>query len=173
MHNAGTIQVKDVVPADVYQWDFDISGPTNNTATLGSGGSSSSFTSIAGSYTVTETGYTGTVASNYNSAYKCVNGLTTITEGTGSSASFNLVQSQNIVCTFTNTIKNATVTVTKFQDDNADGIKGSEEPGLSGWTINLTNGSTLEAITGTNGVATFENNVLPGSYTIEEDITGD
>ncbi len=53
----------------------------------------------------------------------------------------------------------------KWDDVNGDGIKQSGEPGLSGWTINLSNG--MQTITDGWGYYYF-NNLLPDTYTITE-----
>ncbi|MDD4652193.1 MAG: SdrD B-like domain-containing protein, partial [Methanothrix sp.] len=58
---------------------------------------------------------------------------------------------------------------TKFEDLNGNGIRDAGEPGLVGWTINLTSGSTIIAntTTGSEGVYSFTN-ITPGSYTVAE-----
>ena len=172
IRNQGTIQVKKIVdPADNSQWDFTISGPTNNSTTLSNNGTSSAYGSDTGSYTLTEIGHTGTNTSDYTSAYSCVDqSQNVITSGTTTSASFTLSTGKNIVCTFTNTIKRGNVIVTKYQDNDASGTKDTGEPVLSGWTINLSSNSSQ--VTSGNGVATFSD-VLPNTYTLSETFPDD
>lgn len=61
-----------------------------------------------------------------------------------------------------------TLTVTKYNDLNKNHAKDSGEPGLSGWTITVKQGTTTIAsdTTGSNGNATFT--VAAGSYTVCE-----
>lgn len=68
--------------------------------------------------------------------------------------------------------KKYTVTGTKFEDLNGNGVKDPGEPGLSGWTIfnDANNNSIPDAgestTTGANGVYTLE--LGPGTYRIRE-----
>jgi len=60
----------------------------------------------------------------------------------------------------------------KFNDINGDGIQNNGEPGLSGWTINLTYGGlaaavTLTTTTGADGSYCF-NNLTANTYTVSE-----
>jgi uncharacterized repeat protein (TIGR01451 family) len=137
LDTTGTIKVvKDVVPDDsnATGWDFAIAGATNNTASnIHDGGQSSVYTSNAGSYTITETGHSGTTASNYTTTYSCINSTAPITSGSGTVASFTLSANQNIVCTFTNTLKTATLKLVKVVD------YGPAQPG--DWTL-IASGTT-------------------------------
>lgn len=72
-----------------------------------------------------------------------------------------------ITCTFTNT-KRGTVIVTKYNDEDGNGFRGEGEDVLSDWTMNL-NGDEEQETTNDNGEAVFEN-LLPGSYTLTEDL---
>ncbi|MBI3123918.1 MAG: carboxypeptidase regulatory-like domain-containing protein, partial [Ignavibacteriales bacterium] len=56
----------------------------------------------------------------------------------------------------------------KFNDLNGDGDKDEGEPGLQGWTINLTMGAVqMTATTGADGSYCF-NNLVAGTYTLSE-----
>ncbi|HUG56405.1 MAG TPA: SdrD B-like domain-containing protein [Candidatus Limnocylindrales bacterium] len=62
------------------------------------------------------------------------------------------------------------LTITKYNDLNANGVRNTGEPGLAGWTFTLrsSGGVTLSsAVTGADGTATFPN-VSFGTYTIVE-----
>lgn len=68
---------------------------------------------------------------------------------------------------FGNYFTNASISGMKFEDKNGNGIKDAGEPGLPGWTINLTGPSTASVVTGVGGAYSF-NNLLPGNYTVSE-----
>jgi hypothetical protein len=55
----------------------------------------------------------------------------------------------------------------KFNDINCNGVWDAGEPGLPGWTINLTGSSTASTTTDANGNYCF-NNLSAGTYTICE-----
>ncbi len=56
---------------------------------------------------------------------------------------------------------------TKFWDQNCNGEKDANEPGLPGWTIVLTGPVNLTVTTGANGQWSFSN-LPPGTYTVCE-----
>lgn len=62
-----------------------------------------------------------------------------------------------------------TIQVTTYGDVNRNGARDNGEPGLSGWTITVKQGSTTVASsdTGSDGTATF-GNLVPGPYTVCE-----
>lgn len=64
--------------------------------------------------------------------------------------------------------QNATKSGTKFEDLNANGIKNTDEPGLSGWTIQAWQGETKVAETTTDANGAYSLSLTPGSYTIKE-----
>jgi len=65
-------------------WNFSISGPTPNSATdLQDNESSSVFSSMTGSYTVTESAFAGTNISNYDTTYSCSDNTGVLTSGSG------------------------------------------------------------------------------------------
>jgi uncharacterized repeat protein (TIGR01451 family) len=157
----GTIQVvKNVVPDDsgVTGWDFSVAGPTANSVNdLQDGESSSIFTSMTGSYTVAETAHTGTLGSNYNTTYSCADNTGVLTSGSGTTTdSFSLATGKNVVCTFTNTIKNGTIIV---QKNMIGGVADFVFTGDVAGTIS------------TSGGQLSTSNVLPGTYSSVETIT--
>ena len=56
---------------------------------------------------------------------------------------------------------------TIFYDMDGDGLKGSTEPGLSGWTINLAGAATSSTISGSDGSYSFSS-LSAGQYTITQ-----
>ncbi|MDI6802605.1 MAG: SdrD B-like domain-containing protein [Bacteroidota bacterium] len=68
---------------------------------------------------------------------------------------------------FGNYFTNASISGMKFEDLNANGIKETGEPGLSGWTINLAGPISGSVVTGDGGIYSFSNLVF-GDYTITE-----
>jgi hypothetical protein len=62
----------------------------------------------------------------------------------------------------------------KFNDVNGDGIQDPAEPGLAGWTINLsdTSGTVIAStVTGAGGSYSFSG-LEPGTYTVQETLQG-
>lgn len=57
----------------------------------------------------------------------------------------------------------------KFNDANGNGVKDSEESGLSGWTINLTGAATTSTTTDANGGYIFAA-LTAGAYQVCEDL---
>jgi hypothetical protein len=70
---------------------------------------------------------------------------------------------------FGNRARAVSISGTKFNDANGNGARDADEPGLSGWTINLAgpDGSTSTATTGQDGSYSF-NDLAAGTYTISE-----
>lgn len=156
----GTIQVAKIVdPHDdgASQWDISIEGPTNNNQVIGDGKETSVFTSNTGDYTITETGHEGTNANDYNSTYSCNNDQT----GEGTSISLSLSKEQNVVCTFTNTLKRGSITVEKFTDPSDTGQS-------FGFVLG---GDTSDSTDLEDGDSSTFNDLLPGSYTLSENPT--
>lgn len=166
--DTGTIKVgKDVVPNDsgATGWDFAITGPTNNNVSnLHDGDQSSAFVSATGDYKVTETAHTGTNLGDYTTEFSCVDGQTPVISGTGTimGRTFPLGIGQNIVCTFTNTIKRGSITVTK--QTNPQGSQQSFAFNLGG---TATDSSSLS-----DGQSHTFDNLLPGNYTLTELVPG-
>ncbi len=165
--DTGTIKiVKDVVPNDsgATGWDFTISGPTSNSVSnIHDAGQSSAFASLTGPYSVSESAHSGPNGNNYNTTYSCSDVTGVVASGSGTTSSFNLVSGKNVVCTFTNTIKNGTIIVEKQM------VGGTDDFNFTGDVAGSisTNGGQLQTIS-----------VLPGTYTSTEstiagwDLTG-
>lgn len=143
-------------------FDYSVTGPTNLTPSIKtSGGSGTTGNEVvtAGTYDISEASQTGWTQTNAS----CSNGITTYTDLTKVPVGLG----ETVTCTFTNT-KYASVSVTKFQDDNADGIFEATESALQGWTMTLasTSASTSQTTNG-SGIANFTN-LLPETYTLTE-----
>jgi LPXTG-motif cell wall-anchored protein len=103
---------------------------------------------IAGTtYTISE-GMAAGSAANYASAWSCDNGAS----GTGTSGSVTIPNTSgaSVVCTFTNSPLNASVTVSKTVQD-ANG--GNAQPG-AGWTVGAAVAATKGTATSTPAAAT-------------------
>ena len=82
--------------------------------------------------------------------------------------SFEVNNGDEIYCTFTNT-KRGEIIVTKYQDNNENGVRDENEPTLEGWLMHLSQGEDFSdnETTNTLGIATFEN-LLTGTYILSE-----
>lgn len=76
-----------------------------------------------------------------------------------------VVFDQTTTCTFTNSRDTGTIEGTKFNDRNGNGVRDEGEPGLPGWTIQLSSGaSTL-----TDAFGHYQFNLVPtGTYSVNE-----
>jgi hypothetical protein len=59
------------------------------------------------------------------------------------------------------------VTVTKWDDADADGVRDEAEPTLSGWTMNLAGPKSRTEVTGEDGIAMFPA-LVPGTHVLSE-----
>jgi uncharacterized repeat protein (TIGR01451 family) len=140
VRDTGTIQIKkNVIPDDsgVTGWDFSIVGPTANTANdLQDNELSGVYTSLTGSYTITESAHSGTDAGYFNSNYLCQVGTTVIASGNPSTvASFNLGVGQNVLCTFNNARIATGLTVMKQADMDGNGTYETNNPATFSWSL--------------------------------------
>lgn len=64
-----------------------------------------------------------------------------------------------------------TLTISKYEDSNGNGIRDAGEPGVPGWHFNLVNpqGNGASATTGADGVVTLPN-VPAGTWTVTEEV---
>jgi len=120
---------------------------------------------MPGSYTITETGATG-----YSTKIECTDDLIP-TFATARTISLNATE--NKFCKFTNT-KLGSISGTKWNDINGDGIKDEGEEAVEGVQIcidananSVCNEGEVSVATDASGSYTFSN-LLPGSYTIIE-----
>jgi len=159
--DTGTIKVlKDVDPDDPSLWDIDISGPTNNSKTIGDKGSTGELISATGDYTISETASSGTNGNDYTSLFTCSIGEVEIASGSGKIINVSLSKGENISCTFTNTIKRGSITVNKQTNP-----RDTEQT----FTFNLLGDSDFSEtfdITG-SGTDTFSD-LLPDTYLLAE-----
>nr|WP_175265962.1 SdrD B-like domain-containing protein [Methanothrix thermoacetophila] len=125
-----------------------------------------------GEYTVTEIVPDGWDLSSIEIDGDTDGGSTSTTSG--STATIDLDAGETIRVTFTNTLKTGgqgklDVSGYKFNDLNGNGNWDTGEPGIEGWTIYLSDGTTtISTTTGSDGSYSFTN--LPaGKYTITEE----
>ena len=152
----GTITVKKVLVPAADPAKFDLSVGTTTVATAVGNGGSGLENAIAGvPVTVAEIASGATVLSNYDSSLSCVDAATNAAVGVasnaGTSGSITTGVGQSIVCTFTNTKKNATVTLAKT---------------WSGATINDTVSVTATGLTSLNSVANIASETDTGQAQI-------
>ena len=169
VRDTGSLSVtKALVPAsDPGLFDLNING-VSYASNVGNGGTTGNQSVDTGSYYVSETAGTNTTLNNYSSTYLCLDGSTVVVSGSGtSSPDFNVAKGQTIACTFTNT-RYGSISGTKYLV-NADGTHVGT---IQDWTIYLLlNGSPInQTTTDSSGNYSF-NTLLPGNYTVKEDIS--
>lgn len=103
----------------------------------------------AGAYSVGETGPAGYAASP---SVDC---------------SGSIAVGEEKTCTLTNDDMPAEIRGMKFEDLNGNGVKDLGEPGLAGWTIELSGDATDTEVTDVNGVYAFTG-LSVGTYTVTE-----
>lgn len=143
-------QVVGLVPND--DWGFNITGPTTiGEFTLPAAGGETTFNNLtAGEYTLTETSVPG-----YSQTVSCDNG-----DIGNSRLNLTLQPGQEVTCRGINTANDgqARLTLIKQADQAGDFEFTSNIPGLANFTLS-------------NGQATDEVTILPGSYTVAEVVT--
>jgi hypothetical protein len=150
--------------------DFSLTG--DDTAS-----SSQQFTLNAGEYSVSELATEGWILTNI----RCWGTEDYDTDIEDGSLTVNLHVGNNVTCKFYNDKLN-TISGYKFNDLNGNGEWDQEEPGLEGWTINLTREcpevdiaevvcqTTTQSIpTDENGAYVFDN-LYPDAYTVCEEL---
>lgn len=82
----------------------------------------------------------------------------------------NITNSATLSNPDVNCCSNGVISVQKIDDQNCNGLRDSGEPGLQGWTFNLTNTTTSQTYTGiTNAFGEVIFRQLPyGTYTVTE-----
>ncbi|MBI5216621.1 MAG: T9SS type A sorting domain-containing protein [Ignavibacteriae bacterium] len=141
--------VKDENDEGLAGWTINLAGSATASATTDANGAYS-FTALGpGTYTVTETVQDGWLQTTTNPS--------SITSSSGTNVSD---------INFGN-FRKFTISGTKFDDTDGDGVKDNGEPGLSGWTINLTGTATSSTTTDASGNYSFAN-MGPGTYTVRE-----
>jgi len=136
-------------------WTISLTGPDGKEATASTGpdGLYRFDNLTAGSYAVSEVAQPGWVQTAPQSGNRSV------------TISGEDVSGQD----FGNEIQTYAISGQKFNDQNGNGVREGDEPGLSGWTIKLTRPDLTEATAATaqDGSYRFEN-LGPGNYTISE-----
>jgi hypothetical protein len=160
----GSITVSKVADPETGDFLFTLTGPNPDniaTTTISGSGGFTFENLLPGTYSLIETtpeGWSGT------STVKCSDGM----DHGMDPSNLTLEAGGNIICTFNNT-EYGIISGRKFHDLNANG-SDDEEPGLSGWTINLYDyqtEATTTTVTGENGLYVFSQ-LLPGRYRICE-----
>jgi uncharacterized repeat protein (TIGR01451 family) len=121
--------VKSLLPAsDPGRFDLRIDGATK-AAGVGNGGSTGKVVVQPGQHTVGEAAASGTDVGEYGASVSCVAGSTQLAKVDGPSASLDIPEGTNAVCTITNTRKPINLSITK-----AD----APDPATLGGTITYT-----------------------------------
>ena len=143
--------VKDVVPDDASQWNFQVTGPDGYSSgtTLGDG-SSTVFIVNPGAYTASET-----TSSSYSTVVSCI----PTEEGGTSSVVVDISSEESVTCTFVNTIHNGSITVAKVTNP----VESTQT-----FDFDLGGGTPDSTTLGSGESHTFEN-LLPGAYSLTED----
>ncbi|OGV08464.1 MAG: hypothetical protein A2499_04710 [Stygiobacter sp. RIFOXYC12_FULL_38_8] len=137
-------------------WTIILSGAANMTAVTNDKGEYCFYKLKPGTYTITEVNQTGWLqTAPYPNTF-------TIVLQPGES-----VVGQDFGNKLDTTVRLGSICGMKFNDLNGDGKKGSDEPGLPNWTINLTGTANMTAVTDDRGEYCFYN-LRPGKYTISE-----
>lgn len=108
-----------------------------------------------GTYYVSEAGD----LTDYTSSLECSDNQTPVTPGANNS--IQVAKDHAVVCTFTNTRKSLPLYVTKYEDGNADGIRGDGELALDGWTMELFENASCSGEPVQS--ATTSSDILPGT----------
>ncbi|MBS4028761.1 MAG: T9SS type A sorting domain-containing protein [Ignavibacteriales bacterium] len=130
-------------------WKIRLAGAKVDSATTDGSGNYTISNLSAGVYTLTEVQQSGWTQTTTNPA------PVTITSGLASTGN-----------NFGN-FQLAGIFGTKFNDLDADGVRDDNEPGLQGWTINITGPSNSSTSTDVNGGYQFTN-LQVGTYTVSE-----
>lgn len=165
----GGIQiVKHLDPGtDVSQWNFAITGPANYTANnLADGGTWSETAAPLGTYTITESANPGNAyeIDNYVTSYTCSSEEGSVSGSGRTVSGLELDEDELISCEFTNTLNRGSITVEKYNDQNANGSRDEGEETLGGWQFNLS--GTIQT-TDETGQTVF-GGLLPDTYDLEE-----
>ncbi|QLG69612.1 MAG: internalin, putative [Candidatus Woesebacteria bacterium] len=160
--------IKDVVPNDSStNWNFAVSGPTNLNLSVSGSGSTGINSVDLGTYTITETAGNNTNLNNYTTQWSCTKNGSSYLSGTGTSASgIQIGKSGNtedsVVCTFTNTLNQGTITIVKDAQPN-DPQDFSFTGDLGNFSLDDDDDQTLP------NSKNF--NVVAGTYTVTENST--
>ncbi len=146
--------VKDPGEVGLEGWTINLSGDATDSKLTDSEGKYEFAELFDGNYVVTEDLKPGWVN----------------TYPVGGSYSITLAPGESVTdIDFGNYWANASITGMKWNDLNADGVKDAGEPGLDGWTINLTGPISGSTVTAGGGLFAFEN-LVEGTYTLTEDL---
>lgn len=152
---------KTLVPSnDPGLFNLRIDGSTAGTgANVGDGGTTGAVTvNITSQHTVSETAGTNTSLSDYTTTYSCNNNLS----GSGTSVpAFSVTANQNVICTFTNTLRPTHLTLVKtVTNDNGGSALATA------WTLSASGPTPISGVTGDSSVTNAL--VTAGTYTLSE-----
>ncbi|MFA6043261.1 MAG: VWA domain-containing protein, partial [Patescibacteria group bacterium] len=147
-------------------WTFDVDGtPSNPAAQTTTNTGSLEFSVLTGTYSVTETNQTSGTQFLSAQCFLGTQPVGQLNQQTKSITGLNLSNDQTIACTFLNQVAQATLTVHKKVDRNADGLINDLDGDYhnpQGWTWDVVQGTQNNA-----GGAIIQ---LPaGTHTITED----
>ncbi len=158
--------VKTLSPSsDSGLFNLQVNGNTKAT-NIGNGGDTGKIGVTAGSNSIGETSGTDTSLSNYTSAVSCVISETqTPVSVTGTNPwTLNAAFDQDILCTITNTVQNAHLTLVKTITNDNGGAAAATD-----WTLTATGPNTISGATGSTNVTNASVGI--GTYTLSESAT--
>jgi hypothetical protein len=111
----GSLQIfKNVVPDDpATNWDFGVTGPTPFNCSIAGDGSCTAQTVFTGNYTIVETAGANTNLDDYTTTYACTVNGGVGPSGSGTTIDVPVGKNDAVVCTYTNTRQQATLTLQK------------------------------------------------------------
>lgn len=165
--------IKNATPDDAQDFSFTTTGSGLSNFVLDDDGDNTNGVSntttfsnlLPGAYAITE----DAVADwGLESIFCDSSDLQIINNTTSNTQEIILSPGETVTCIFTNT-RLGTVNVTKYQDDDADGVFDEGEATLSDWDMHLSQGEPFSAdeTTDDSGQATFAD-LVSGTYTLSE-----
>lgn len=144
--------VKDAGEPGLAGWTIDLAGPTNSSAVTDDAGDYMFQNLIPGIYTLTETlrpGWAQTLPAAGSYVIPLASGENETDVDFGNRQ----------------TVGRGNILGLVFDDRNGDGVKGPDEPGLSGWRVQLSGPGGMATLTAANGNYAFSN-IAAGNYAV-------